>query len=173
MKYFFALIASFCFAITAFADEPTKESVEKLLAATKMETMVTTIQHQMESSMSMALEQSLKGETLSAEAKQHAEAFRQKIVAAMTEELSWEKVKGLYIQIYSDNFTQEEIDALNDFYDSQTGKMYVAKMPVVMQKSMAIMQQKMGPMREKIQAAMKEMRQEIEDMKKKKTDKPS
>jgi uncharacterized protein len=173
MKFFFALIASFCFAITAFADEPTKESVEKLLAATRMEAMVTTMQQQVDSSMRMALEQSLKGETLSEEAKQHAEAFRQKVVAAMTEELSWEKLKGLYIQIYSDNFTQEEIDALNAFYDSQTGKMYVAKMPVVMQKSMAVMQQKIGPFREKIQQAMKEIFQEMEDSKKKKTDKPS
>jgi hypothetical protein len=70
--------------------------------------------------------------------------------------LTWEKLRPLYVQIYQESFTQEEIDGPIAFYESPAGVAFVEKLPFVMQKSMSIMQSRMAPMMEKMKAAMKE-----------------
>ena len=74
----------------------------------------------------------------------------------MREEMTWDKLRRLYVQIYQQSFIQEEIDGLIAFYESPAGVAFVEKMPFVMQKSMSIMQSRMAPMIEKMKAAMKE-----------------
>ena len=74
----------------------------------------------------------------------------------MREEMTWDKLRPLYVQIYQESFTQEEIDGLIAFYESPAGVAFVEKMPFVMQKSMSIMQSRMAPMMEKMKAAIKE-----------------
>jgi len=65
-------------------------------------------------------------------------------------------MRPLYIQIYQETFTQEEIDGLIAFYKSPAGVAFVDKMPVVMQRSMSIMQSRIAPMMEKMKAAMQQ-----------------
>jgi hypothetical protein len=76
--------------------------------------------------------------------------------AMLREEMTWDKLRPLYVQIYQESFTQEEIDRPIAFYESPAGVAFVEKMPFVMQKSMSIMQSRMAPMMEKMKAAMKE-----------------
>jgi hypothetical protein len=63
-------------------------------------------------------------------------------------------MRPLYIQIYQESFTQEEIDGLIAFYKSPLGIAFVEKMPLVMQKSMTIMQSRTGPLMEKMKAVI-------------------
>lgn len=62
--------------------------------------------------------------------------------------------------IYQETFEQEEIDGLDAFYGSPAGQAFVAKMPVVMQKSMSLLQEQMQilvpRMAQVIEQAMKE-----------------
>jgi uncharacterized protein len=60
--------------------------------------------------------------------------------AMLREEMTWDKLRPVYVQIYQESFTQEEIDGLIAFYESPAGFAFVEKMPFVMQKSMSIMQ---------------------------------
>jgi uncharacterized protein len=69
-------------------------------------------------------------------------------------------LRPLYVQVYQETFTQEEIDGLIAFYESPTGIAFVEKMPVVMQKSMSMMQSRMAPMMEKVRAVMKQTAEE-------------
>ncbi|TMH03840.1 MAG: DUF2059 domain-containing protein [Betaproteobacteria bacterium] len=102
------------------------------------------------------------GKSLSAEQQRYLEATPQRFVTIMREELSWENLKPMYIEIYRDSFTQEEIDGLIAFYQSPVGMAFVNKMPIVMQKSMTSMQARMQPIMEKMKAAT---RQALEDAK--------
>jgi hypothetical protein len=77
-------------------------------------------------------------------------------------ELSWEKMRDLYQQVYAETFTQEEVDGLIAFYESPAGKAFVAKMPTVMQKSMVLMQQRMAPMVQRLQQSLQETVLEVQ-----------
>jgi hypothetical protein len=74
----------------------------------------------------------------------------------MKQELSWQKLKPLYVQIYRESFEQEEVDGLVAFYASPAGKAMLDKMPTVMQKSMAITQPLMQSLIPKMKSAMEE-----------------
>ena len=63
-------------------------------------------------------------------------------------------MRPVYIQIYQESFTQEEIDGMIAFYQSPAGAAFVRKMPVVMEKSMRIMQVRIAPMMERMKAVM-------------------
>ena len=49
-------------------------------------------------------------------------ADQAKFDQAVKDELSYPKVKEIYIQAYKDTFTQEEVDAITVFYKSPAGK---------------------------------------------------
>ena len=77
------------------------------------------------------------------------------------------KLKPMYVEIYTTNFTQEEIDGLISFYESPAGKAFVAKMPAVVQAIMAEMPKRMRPMMQKMEQVGKEMQEELEALKNK------
>jgi uncharacterized protein len=84
------------------------------------------------------------------------DAAKDSIVKVIREEIAWDKMRPLYMQVYQETFTQEEIDGLLAFYTSPAGIAYVEKMPVVMQKTMAITRSRMAPMMEKMKAAIQQ-----------------
>jgi len=55
--------------------------------------------------------------------------YMQKMAAAMQEEMSWEKMEGPMIDIYLNNYTEQEIQDMLVFYRSDTGQSLIEKMP--------------------------------------------
>ena len=100
--------------------------------------------------------QALQGKTSTEQNKKFFDSYMQKIMLIMKDELSWERMKPLYVQVYSETFSQEEIDGLIKFYGSDVGRSYVSKLPVVMEKTMAISQQQMQPMMQRLQDALQQ-----------------
>jgi hypothetical protein len=170
MKKLLLLAGALLLTVTGFAQAPSKESIERLLVVTDSEKLVGSIFQQVDGMMKTSMDQAMRGRDLPPEAQQFADNFRAKMVAMMKEELSWDKMKALYVQVYSESFNQEEIDGLIAFYESKAGKAFVAKMPTVMQKTMMLTQQKMAPMMQKMQQSMREAMQEVQAMKEKKSD---
>lgn len=148
------LLSTVFFTLSANATQPTSSSIDLLLSVTKTEKMLDSMYFLVEKSMNQYLAESLKDKKLSPTQKRLIDAAPSKFTQVMREEMSWEMMRPLYIQIYQESFTQEEIDGLIAFYKSPAGSAFVEKMPVVMQKSMSVMQSRMGPMMEKMQAAM-------------------
>jgi len=157
-----ALLAIACSAASA-ADTPASEaSIKELLTVADTRKIVDGMLGQIEGFTKAAMQKALGGRTLSPEEQQTADKMSSKMTAAMREELSWEKLEPLYIKIYQQSFTQEELDGILAFYKSPAGAALIKKMPVVMQNSMAAMQERMGPMMEKIQKAAVETAAEID-----------
>jgi hypothetical protein len=65
------------------------------------------------------------------------------------EEMIWDNMKDQYIQIYMETFTQQEIDDLVAFYKTPSGRSFIKKQPLVIQRTLAISQEKMGIMLER------------------------
>ena len=148
--------------LTCTAAQPTSESIDTLLTLTKTEALLDSMYGNVEQVMRQAMAQAVAGKSLSDEQRRYLEATPKRFITFMREELSWDSLKPMYIEIYRDSFTQEEIDGLIAFYQSPVGMAFVNKMPMVMQKSMTSMQARMQPMMEKMRAAM---RQALEDAK--------
>jgi hypothetical protein len=155
------ILVSFAFALIplfAQAAPASTESIEQLLATAQVEKMVDSMLAQMDGVMkSMAL-QALDAKKLSSEDRRKAEAKMNDVFAKITpvlkSELSWPRLKDMYVQIYRESLTQEEVDGLIAFYGTSAGKALLEKMPIIMQKSMAAMQQRMAPMMQEMEKAM-------------------
>lgn len=143
-------------AANAWADPASQESVETLLAATRAESTMDSMYGMVEQAMRQGMQQAVQGKTLSPEQQRVLDAVPGKFIAVMREEFNWPKMKPLYVQLYRDTFDQEEIDGLIAFYRSPTGQAFVAKMPVVMQKSIALSQSQLQTFLPKMRAAMEQ-----------------
>jgi hypothetical protein len=165
MKHLAILLCAFVFNSVAFAAPPSQASIEKLLADTQADKTYTSIQQQIDSMLQHTLQQATQGQFISPEQQKILDAFKQKAMTMIEAQLNYDNLKSTYIQTYNENFSQEEIDQLIAFYESPTGKMFVAKMPSVTQKSMALMQQKIGPVLQQLQQAAKEMKEQLDAVK--------
>lgn len=143
------------------APAPSGASIERLLTLTETERTLSTMHQQIDEAMRLSVEQSLQGQQVTPDERKTLEAMLDRLATLYREELSWEKMKTMSQQVYAESFTQGEIDGLIAFYESPTGRAFVAKMPVVMQKSMGLMQERIGPLMHKIQAEIGETMQEM------------
>jgi hypothetical protein len=151
------LAASLLLASTGIhAQQPTPESVDKLLAATQSEKVLDALFANMDQMMRQSMVMAARKEKLTAEQQRLLDVLPGKFVKVMREEMSWDKLQPMYAQIYRENFTQEDIDGLIAFYESPTGKVFVQKMPGVVQKTAVMMQSRMAPIMQKMQAAVME-----------------
>lgn len=139
---------------TAQAAPPSAASIEALLTVTKAERMMDGMYASVEQMMRQGMQQAAQGQNLSDEQRRLLDAAPPRLVKVMREELSYAALKPLYVEIYREAFTQDEIDGLLAFYRSPAGAAMIDKMPLVMQRSMQAVQQRMGPMMEKLRQAM-------------------
>ena len=150
------LVASFA----AQAAPASQASVEALLSVTKTEAMMDSLYSGMDQVMRQSINQALQGKSLTADQKRALDAVPAKFVAVMREEMSWQKMKPLYVQLYRETFEQEEVDGMLTFYASPAGVALINKMPVVMQKSLALSQSLLQSVLPKMKVAMEEAMRE-------------
>ena len=68
---------------------------------------------------------------------------------------SWDKLKPIYLRVYTDTMTADEVLAMTRFYESPEGRSVMQKMPQIIQRTM----QEMQPIAE---AAMQKMMQDLD-----------
>jgi uncharacterized protein len=139
---------------------PSNESLERLLRGMDAEKTVKGVQQYSEAMIKGTIERVAQVRPITPEQRAKLDDFTVKMTATMREELAWEKMKPSFLQIYSESFTQQEIDGLIRFYESPTGRAFIAKMPAVLNKSMTLMQGRMDALMQKIQGAIKETLEE-------------
>jgi hypothetical protein len=77
--------------------------------------------------------------------------MRSKINALFKEQMKWAALEPAFVDIYRKSFSQREIDGMLSFYQSETGRAVITKMPVVMQHTMQFTQNLMSDLLPKIQ----------------------
>jgi len=132
------------------------DSVETLLTVMKTEAMLDSMYASMEQIMRQSMQQAAGGKPMTPEQRRVLDAVPGKFVTVMKSELTWEKLKPQFVQLYLETFDQEEIDGLLAFYRSAGGQAFINKMPTVMQKSMAIAQSQMQTLLPKMKAAIEQ-----------------
>jgi hypothetical protein len=155
-----SLMLAACAANAAYAASDklaSEESVRKLLEVTESRKMLENVWQHVEASMDMTMRQVLGEQKLTPAQQKQMEEVRTKVVAILREELSWEFMESMMMEVYTKTFTQDEVDGMLAFYASPAGRSVITKMPIAMQHSMQVMQQRMTIMIPKLQQMQKEM----------------
>lgn len=73
--------------------------------------------------------------------------------------VSFSKAKPALAKVYTDTYTEEEIDGILAFYKSSAGRAFLQKMPEVMQRLMPVMMQMMGDLQPQMKTMMEGMKE--------------
>ena len=126
--------------------------IEEMFRLTKPDQMLQQMTQQMHAMQAAQLEKA----NLTPEKKAQAEQSMQKMSKVLEDRLSWEKMKPIYIKIYDETFTSEELSGIVAFYRTPAGRAMIEKMPVLMSKAMTAVQQQMGDVMQQMQQTVKE-----------------
>lgn len=134
------------------ADAPPSEaSIHELLEVTHAHAMLDSVMSQTQSMMKSAIESSMGGQTLDDNQKKIVADGQRKLQDLLLRTMSWDKMQGMYIDIYGKSFSQKEVNDMLAFYKSPSGQAVLAKMPTVMQQGMQYMKGQMTTLMPEIQ----------------------
>jgi hypothetical protein len=171
MRTLYVVTISCLAAVTSsIAAPPSDQSINELLDVMNMPRMMdqilTNMDQEIKAGMQRGLQQSLRGREPTAEQRAEVDKFQKKLMGIMRDELTFDKVKDIYVRVYRETFTQEEVNGLITFYKSPAGKAYVEKVPSVMQRAGAEMQSRIGPMVQKLNIMQQEFLKDLEKVSK-------
>ncbi len=152
----------------AHAEKPTEASVRELLVLTNSQQILKSTEAQMEAVMRNVMKTALKDQSISAEQQKIMDKFWDKVMDIHRAEVTWGKLEPIFVEIYANSLSQEEVDGIAAFYRSPAGKAYVGKIPLIVQQSLGAMQKVTAPMMDKIIEASKKMAEELRELDQKK-----
>lgn len=147
-------------ATIAVAAPPSDAELDRLLKASRAESMLSAILPQMEEMQRQQFEQITSGKDLSAEQKAEVERIQSRTNEIVRKTLAWDQMRPLYIEVYKQTFTSEDVRAMAKFYESPAGKNLLDKTPALMQNLMGAIQKKIVPMMEELQTELQESTKE-------------
>jgi hypothetical protein len=162
MKRFAVSALLFSLSLAAQAAPPTLESIERLMAISQADKLTDMARSQIRGSMKLVTDQMLQGQPVTAGEQRAIDRFTAKVNTMVNEELSTDKLRPIYVVMYRETFTQEEVDGMIAFYQSPVGQSMLAKMPRAMQGINDEMARRMGPLMDRMKQAAQEMRSELE-----------
>lgn len=154
------IIAAICIFVCAsapgFAATPSTESLDEMFELTHVSALMRSMTANIEQNLRQSMQQSLGTQELTDTQQRANDAMAKKFADAMREELTWDKLRPIYINIYQESLTQEEVDGLIAFYRSPAGDAMVKKLPLIAQKTMGAVQTMMGPLVARLKVAQAE-----------------
>lgn len=172
MRILIALVVA-CLSVTAPAfaqspntaaqaqSKPSEASVRHLLDVIQARQIVQAMSEQMDTMFDNVVNKQLEGQNITPEQQKQIDARRNAARDLVKGLLSWDSMETLYLKVYGDTFTQQEIDGMTAFYTSPTGQAVIAKMPLAVKNSMAQMQQQVREMIPKIQQMAKDAADQV------------
>ncbi len=159
------LIAAICvLAFTsgpAFADEASKrKAVLDLLEVTNVRGLLDQTTKNIETRMRQQFEAASAG--FPPEGREEMKAVQKDFMRWVSEVMSWEQMRDMYVDIYAQVFTEDEINEILQFYRTPLGQKMISKMPEVVQKSMqksqSYVQKIMPELVEKLKKALEDLK---------------
>jgi hypothetical protein len=148
-------------APAAYADEASKaQKVEEFFQVARLEQMfsqsMSLATNQMKSSVVRGI---LGGLDVPPERQKLFEEMQSEVEKVLMSAMSWEQLRPEYLKLYSDAFTEEQLDDLLVFYESPTGRAMVDKTPLLMQKGGEIAQQRIASVQPDLRRVMEEFKE--------------
>jgi hypothetical protein len=141
--------------------KPSEESLRHLLDVMQTKQLVAAMGQQVDAMYKAMINKALEGKSVPPEKQKILEASRVKMMDIMKEMFSWESMEHLYLKVYADTFTQDEIDGMAAFYSSPAGHAVIVKLPLAMKNTMSEMQERMKELIPKMEQLAKETAEEV------------
>ncbi|WP_334179060.1 DUF2059 domain-containing protein [Pseudoxanthomonas sp.] len=149
------LLLALALAGPAFAAEPTDADIDRLLTASRAESLLAGVVPQMEAVQQQEFDKHFAGKEMTDEQKAEVARIQAKTQDIVRKALSWEEMRPVYLDVYKKTYTRDDVRAITKFYESAAGKRMLDKSPALMQNIMAAVQQKMVPMLEELQGEIR------------------
>ncbi len=156
-KALIIILATLGVSTTAFADTGQRDTVEALLIASGADSTLDAVYAQFDGMFANMAEQFKIDESERASFKKHMH----EVNLMLREEMNWEMLKEPMIDLYMAHYTEQELQDMLAFYQSETGQSVVKKMPEVMAASMQVTQQLMQDVYPKIMQMSKAYAEEL------------
>jgi hypothetical protein len=151
-----AVLALTLYGTLACAQGAAATSIERLLEVMQMERMLQSAFKAMETMQQSQFDKLLADATKTDDEKKRLVDARDRVNRIVAEELSYAKIKPLYIETFGRVYTDDDVRNLITFYESPTGRKFIEKQPQLMQESFAAMQQRMQPIMQRIAREIEE-----------------
>jgi hypothetical protein len=92
--------------------------------------------------------------------------MKNNMVALLQGDLAWEKLEPMYLRLYTESFTEEEVGGMLAFYKTPAGQAVINKMPVLMQKTMLEVQKMSSGLAPRMQEIQKDFAAEMKSAEK-------
>ena len=138
-------------ASAAMAAPASEASVRQLLEITNARGLVDTMKTRMEGTFGKAFDLAADDKKPSPAQQAAIEKMKARMEAVLTSYLDWSKLETVYVRVYQESFSEEDIQGMLSFYQTPAGGAVVEKMPLVMQKSAAEMQDSFKTMMPELQ----------------------
>jgi len=132
-------------------DAAKRAKVEELMTTMHVDSMM----DQMTTMAKAQAEQATQGmptDTMTPEQKKIFADFREKSLDLVMGTVSYKALEPEIVKLYTDTFTEEEIDGITSFYKSPTGQALLNKTPQLMSAMMQFMQGKIADLQPKLKA---------------------
>ncbi len=150
----FALALLLVLPTLAHADDASRRAkVEEMIHITKMDQMMSQLMNQMSERMKALTTKQTANLNMSADQRKVFDDYQAHIHQIMADSISWDKLKPLIITVYSETYTDEEVDGILAFYRTPAGQALIAKSPQLVAKTMDLVQKQMLDAQPKIQQA--------------------
>ncbi len=157
MKAFLLAVALMA-AVPAFSAEkpPSEASIRELLEVSNAKNLLEGMYKQVDGMLDQMLKQSQGDKPLNEAQQKLAAEMRSKVVDLLKTDLSWDALEPIYIKLYTDTFSQSDINGILKFYKTPAGNSLLKKMPLLMQNLMQTMVTQMQSLIPKVRAVAEE-----------------
>ncbi|RZZ84882.1 MULTISPECIES: DUF2059 domain-containing protein [Pseudoxanthomonas] len=163
LKSIFAAALLYAVAVAAPAAEtPASEaSVRELLQVTDVRTMMRSMEDQVRATIGQSMQHAVQGQVLNDAQRAIVDKTSKQMVDVMLEQMRYDVMEPEYIRLYTESFSQADVDGMLAFYRSPAGQSMLKKMPGLMKNSMVLIQQRMQLLMPRIQKLQSEMIEQL------------
>ncbi|KUF37091.1 DUF2059 domain-containing protein [Xanthomonas phaseoli] len=133
-------------APAALAQAPSDADINRLLAASRAQTMLDTMLPQIEALQQQQFAQLTAQRQLDPDQQAQLQRIQERTRQTVRKALSWSELRPMYVDIYKRTFSREDVLAMAEFYESSAGQSLLDKTPALTQNLMAAIQQRMLPL---------------------------
>jgi uncharacterized protein len=133
------LLLTFAAIQAAQAADPapaSEASIRKLLEVTESRKLVDGMWEHVDASIDGMVQQVTSGQKMTPEQRKIFDDMRAQMFTVFKEQMNWEFMEKMMLDIYGKSFTQSEVDGMLEFYATPAGRSLITKMPVVMKHTM-------------------------------------
>jgi len=160
-----ALLLLLAISPAAHADDAAKRAkVEELVQLIKLEQLMGQMTERMTSQMKANAAQQNARHNFTPAQQKVVDDYIDQVQKITQSAVAWEKIKPVVVQVYTETYTESELDGILAFYHSPAGQALVTKSPQLMNKTMGLVSSQMNEVQPQLQQANAEFARKMKEL---------